>query len=41
MKRYTFKKPPGGELMEWQKEYNTPVNKIRSVIEQVIGNFKT
>jgi hypothetical protein len=27
--------------LEWQKEYNTQINKIRSVIEQVIGNFKT
>ncbi len=36
-----FKKPPGGELLDWQKEYNTQVNKIRWVIEQVIGNFKT
>jgi hypothetical protein len=36
-----FKKPAGGELLEWQKEYNTQVNKFRWVIEQVIGNFKT
>jgi hypothetical protein len=36
-----FKKPPGGRLMDWQKEFNTQVNKIRWVIEQVIGNFKT
>ena len=36
-----FKKPPGGELLDWQKEYNTQVNKIRWVIEQVIANFKT
>lgn len=36
-----FKKPPGGELLEWQKEYNTQLYKICWVIEQVIGNFKT
>jgi DDE superfamily endonuclease/Helix-turn-helix of DDE superfamily endonuclease len=36
-----FKKPAGGELLDWQKEYNTQVNKIRYVIEQVIANFKT
>jgi hypothetical protein len=36
-----FKKPAGGELLGWQKEYNTQVNKFRWVIEQVIGNFKT
>ena len=36
-----FKKPPGGELLDWQKEFNTQVNKLRYVIEQVIANFKT
>lgn len=36
-----FKKPGGGELLDWQKEFNTQVNKIRYVIEQVIANFKT
>ncbi len=36
-----FKKPAGGELPDWQKEFNTQVNKIRYVIEQVIANFKT
>ncbi len=36
-----FKKPAGGELLEWQKEYNKTVNKIRYVIEQVIAHFKT
>ena len=36
-----FKKPAGGELLGWQKEFNKQVNKIRWVIEQVIANFKT
>ena len=36
-----FKKPAGSELLDWQKEFNTEVNKIRYVIEQVIANFKT
>jgi hypothetical protein len=36
-----FKKPAGGGLLDWQKEFNTQVNKIRYVIEQVIANFKT
>jgi hypothetical protein len=36
-----FKKPAGGELTDWQKEFNKQVNKIRYVIEQVIANFKT
>jgi hypothetical protein len=35
-----FKKPAGGELLGWQKEFNTQVNKIRWVIEQVISHFK-
>ena len=36
-----FKKPAGGELTDWQKEFNTQVNKIRWVIEQVISHFKS
>jgi len=36
-----FKKPAGGELLDWQKKFSTQVNKIRYVIEQVIANFKT
>jgi len=36
-----YKKPKGGELTEWQKEYNRQVNKIRWVVEQVIANLKT
>jgi hypothetical protein len=36
-----FRKPPGGELLEWQKEFNTAVNNIRYVIERAIANFKT
>jgi DDE superfamily endonuclease/Helix-turn-helix of DDE superfamily endonuclease len=36
-----FKKPAGGKLLDWQKEFNSQVNKIRWVIEQVIANFKT
>ena len=36
-----FKKPAGGELLDWQRDFNTQVNKIRYVIEQVIANFKT
>jgi hypothetical protein len=36
-----FKKPAGGELLDWQKEFNSQVNKIHWVIEQAIANFKT
>jgi N-acetyl-anhydromuramyl-L-alanine amidase AmpD len=36
-----YRKPAGGELLDWQKEYNTQVNKIRWMIEQVISHLKT
>lgn len=36
-----FRKPAGGELLEWQKEFNTTINKIRYVIERAIAHFKT
>jgi hypothetical protein len=36
-----FKKPAGGELLGWQNEFNSQVNKIRWVIEQKIAHFKT
>jgi hypothetical protein len=36
-----FRTPPGGELLGWQKEFNTAINKIRYVIERAIANFKT
>jgi DDE superfamily endonuclease len=38
---HPIKKPPHRELLGWEKEHNTAINKIRYVIEQVIGNFKT
>ncbi len=34
-----FRKPAGG-LLDWQKEYDSEVNKIRWMIEQVISHFK-
>ncbi|MGH3448130.1 MAG: transposase family protein [Nocardioidaceae bacterium] len=36
-----FRKPPGGELLDWQKQFNTAINRIRYVIERAIANFKT
>ncbi len=36
-----FKKPEGGEFLDWQVEFYKQVHKIRYVIEQVIANFKT
>src|SRR6266849_8130261 len=36
-----IKKPQGRELLDWEKEFNKQVNKIRAMIERVIANFKT
>jgi len=36
-----YKKPIYRNLVDWEKDYNTAVNKVRYVIEQVIANFKT
>jgi DDE superfamily endonuclease/Helix-turn-helix of DDE superfamily endonuclease len=36
-----IKKPAHRKLLDWEKEFNTQVNKIRYVIEQTIANLKT
>ncbi|HZC01772.1 MAG TPA: transposase family protein [Gammaproteobacteria bacterium] len=36
-----IKKPTYRDLLDWEKEFNTQINKIRYIIEQVIANFKT
>ena len=36
-----FRKPEGGELLDWQKEFNKQINKIRYVIEQVICELQS
>ncbi len=36
-----IKKPAHRDLLDWEKEFNTQVNKIRALIERVIANFKT
>jgi hypothetical protein len=36
-----IKKPKHRDLLEWEKEFNKQINKIRYVIEQIIANFKT
>jgi hypothetical protein len=36
-----IKKPIHRELLDWEKEFNTQINKVRYVIEQTIANFKT
>lgn len=35
------RKPQGRDLVKWEREFNKQVNKIRSMIERVIANFKT
>jgi hypothetical protein len=36
-----FRKPPGGELLPWQKEFNATVNSFRAAVERTIANVKT
>lgn len=36
-----IKKPAHRDLLDWEKEFNTQINKIRWIIEQVIANLKT
>lgn len=36
-----IRKPPHRELLDWEKEFNTAVNRIRYLIERTIANFKT
>jgi len=36
-----IKKPAHRDPLDWEKEFNKQINKIRWVIEQVIANFKT
>ena len=35
-----FKKPIGGELVDWQLKFNTDINSRRYVVERAIANFK-
>jgi len=37
----SIRKPAHRNLLDWEKEFNRQVNKIRYVIEQTIANFKT
>ena len=36
-----IKKPPHRNLLDWEKEFNKQINKIRYVVERAIANFKT
>lgn len=38
--RRTSRKPPGGQLLDWQQQFND-VNAIRYQIERTIANLKT
>ena len=35
-----IRKPVHRELLDWEKEFNTAVNRIRYVVERAIANFK-
>ncbi len=35
-----IKKPAHRNLLDWEKEFNTEINKIRYLIERTIANFK-
>lgn len=36
-----IRKPPHRRLLDWEKEFNQQINKIRSTIERVIADLKT
>ena len=36
-----FKKPQGGQLLDWQKEFNAQVNKLRAPVERAIAHLKS
>lgn len=36
-----IRKPPGRDLLDWEKNFNTAINRIRWKIEQTIANLKT
>src|SRR2546430_2481022 len=36
-----FKKPQGGGLLDWQKEFNVQVNKLRAPVERAIAHLKS
>ena len=35
-----FKKPRGGTLLDWQKEFNKDVNRLRAPVERAIAHLK-
>src|SRR6266567_1808716 len=38
---HPFKKPQGGKLLDWQKEFNAQVNRLRAPVERAIAHLKS
>jgi transposase len=36
-----FKKPAGGKLLDWQKEFNAQVSRLRAPVERAIAHLKS
>ena len=36
-----IRKPAHRELLDWEKEFNQQINRIRSIIERIIADLKT
>ncbi|MEU6585494.1 transposase family protein [Nocardia sp. NPDC046763] len=36
-----IRKPPGRELLDWEKQFNATVNTVRAAVERAIANLKT
>jgi hypothetical protein len=36
-----FKKPQGGKLLDWQKEFNAEVNRLRAPVKRAIAHLKS
>ena len=36
-----LKKPQGGKLLDWQKEFNAQVNRLRAPVERAIAHLKS
>jgi hypothetical protein len=35
------KKPKGGELVAWEKEFNASVSSLRAPVERLVAHFKS
>jgi transposase len=36
-----YRKPPGGELLDWQRTFNKEINSLRAPVERAISHLKT